>query len=144
MAAKWFNFLDTNSRGHSCSFRSNLLSFRIFRCPLFPKSVSWIGLFAVINQFKKQCSSSFWITFNVFDVSGELRIFFPRQDSVIVFFWKTRKNKEIIVFFSNLLTSDAIKIEPKVLVKHYCVWFDFYCIRPYAWDKILRVLNHLL
>ena len=27
------------------------------------------------------------------------------------------------------LTSDAIKIEPKAVVMHYCVWFDFYCIR---------------
>ena len=30
-----------------------------------------------------------------------------------------------------LITSDAIKIEPKAVVKHYCVWFDFYCIRRY-------------
>ena len=29
------------------------------------------------------------------------------------------------------ITSDAIKIEPKAVVKHYCVWFDFYCIRRY-------------
>ena len=25
------------------------------------------------------------------------------------------------------ITSDAIKIKPKAVVKHYCVWFDFYC-----------------
>ena len=29
------------------------------------------------------------------------------------------------------VTSDAMKIEPKAVVKHYCVWFDFYCIRRY-------------
>ena len=27
------------------------------------------------------------------------------------------------------VTSDAIKIEPKAEVKHYCFWFDFYFIR---------------
>ena len=32
-------------RGHSCSFRTNLVWFRTFRCPLFPKPVSWQGLF---------------------------------------------------------------------------------------------------
>ena len=31
--------------GHSCSFRTNLVSFKTFRCPLFPKTVSWFGLF---------------------------------------------------------------------------------------------------
>ena len=34
-----------NQGGHSCSFRTNLVSFRTFRCPLFPKPVSWFGLF---------------------------------------------------------------------------------------------------
>ena len=29
------------------------------------------------------------------------------------------------------VTSDAIKIKPKAVVKHQCVWFDFYCIRRY-------------
>ena len=28
-----------------CSFRNNLVSFRTFRLPLFPKPVSWLGLF---------------------------------------------------------------------------------------------------
>ena len=32
-------------KGSSCSFRTNLLSFIIFRYPLFPKPVSWLGLF---------------------------------------------------------------------------------------------------
>ena len=31
--------------GHSCSFRTNLVSFRTFRRPLFPKPVSCPGLF---------------------------------------------------------------------------------------------------
>ena len=33
--------------------------------------------------------------------------------------------------FLNKVTSDAIKIEPQTVVKHYCVWFHFYCIRRY-------------
>ena len=32
---------------------------------------------------------------------------------------------------TSYVTSDAIKIEPNAVVKHYCVWFDFYCIRRY-------------
>ena len=30
--------------GHSCSFRTNLVSFRTFRCPLFLKPVFWLRL----------------------------------------------------------------------------------------------------
>ena len=36
--------------GHSCSFRTSLLLFRTFRCPLFPKPVSWLGLFCRFLQ----------------------------------------------------------------------------------------------
>ena len=32
-------------RGHSCSFRTNLVLCRYFRLLLFPKPVSWLGLF---------------------------------------------------------------------------------------------------
>ena len=32
---------NTNKHSHSCSFRANLVSFRTFRCPLFPKPVFW-------------------------------------------------------------------------------------------------------
>ena len=35
----------------------------------------------------------------------------------------------LCVSFLKYITSDAIKIEPKVVVKHFCAWFDFYCIR---------------
>ena len=34
-----------DSECHSCSFRTNLISFKTFRCPLFPEPVSWLGLF---------------------------------------------------------------------------------------------------
>ena len=34
------------------------------------------------------------------------------------------------------VTSDAMKIEPKAVVKHYCVWFDFHCIRRYLSSKL--------
>ena len=33
------------------------------------------------------------------------------------------------LYYLQYITSDAIKIEPKVVVKHYYAWFDFYCIR---------------
>ena len=38
------------------------------------------------------------------------------------------------------ITSDAIKIEPKVVVKHYCVGFDFYYIRRYLVQSMRRAL----
>ena len=38
--------------GHSCSLRTNLVSFRTFRCPLFPKPVSWLGLFLAVSYSK--------------------------------------------------------------------------------------------
>ena len=41
--------------GHSCSFQTNLVSFRTFRRPLFPKPVSWLGLFC---RFLQQDGSS--------------------------------------------------------------------------------------
>ena len=37
---------------HSCSFRTNLVSLRTFRCPLFSKPVSWLGLFFAISYSK--------------------------------------------------------------------------------------------
>ena len=30
-----------------------------------------------------------------------------------------------------IITSDSIQIKPYIIVKHYCVLFDFYCIRHY-------------
>ena len=42
----------------------------------------------------------------------------------------------------NVLTSDAMKIEPKAVVKHYCVWFDFYCIRRYL-EEAHRICCYL-
>ena len=44
--------------GNSCSFRTNLVSFRTFRRHLFPKPISWLGLFC---HFLQQDSSS-WVT----------------------------------------------------------------------------------
>ena len=38
------------------------------------------------------------------------------------------------------LTSDAIKIKPKTVVKHYCVWFHFYCIKRYIFINIIFIL----
>ena len=38
--------------GHSCTFRSNLVSFRTFRRPLFPKPVSCPGLFFTASYSK--------------------------------------------------------------------------------------------
>ena len=40
---------------HSCSFRTNLVSFRTFRRPLFPKPISWLRLF---YRFLQQHGSS--------------------------------------------------------------------------------------
>ena len=42
---------------------------------------------------------------------------------------------------NNLLTSDAMKIEPNTVVFYYILWFDFYCIRryylgPFLWHFI--------
>ena len=49
--------------GHSYSFRTNLVSFRTFRYPLFPKTVSWLGLFCC---FLQQDGSSFnWCQYNL-------------------------------------------------------------------------------
>ena len=45
-----------------------------------------------------------------------------------------RRDSSAVVRILNsggLIRSDAKKIEPKAVVKHYCVWFDFYCIRRY-------------
>ena len=42
----------TGLGGHSCSFRINLVSFRAFKHPLFPKSVSWLGLFCHLKLEK--------------------------------------------------------------------------------------------
>ena len=36
----------------SCSFWTNLVSFRTFRCPIFPKPVSWFGLFLAVSYSK--------------------------------------------------------------------------------------------
>ena len=45
-----------NEEAHSFSFRTNLVSFRIFRRPLFSTPVSWLGLFC---RFLQQEGSSF-------------------------------------------------------------------------------------
>ena len=39
-----------------CSFKTNSVSFRTFRCPLFPKPVSWLELFC---RFLQQTGSTF-------------------------------------------------------------------------------------
>ena len=39
-----------DSGGNSCSFRNNLVSFITFISPLFPKPVSWLGLFCCFLQ----------------------------------------------------------------------------------------------
>ena len=44
-----------NGVSHSCLFRTNLVSFRTFRRPLFHKPVYWLGLFC---RFLQQDSSS--------------------------------------------------------------------------------------
>ena len=43
--------------GHSCSFRTNLASFRTFRSPPFPKPVSWLGLFFAVSYSKTALTS---------------------------------------------------------------------------------------
>ena len=48
-------------QGQSCSLRTNFVSFRTFKCPIFPKPVSWLGLFLRFlqetgsNNFSKSC-----------------------------------------------------------------------------------------
>ena len=45
-----------------------------------------------------------------------------------------------VLAYLNFTTSDAIQIKPKALVKHYCAWFDFYCIRRYLNFRAVLVL----
>ena len=42
--------------------------------------------------------------------------------------------KEITTYRIGTLTSDAMKLKVNTEVYHYCVYFDFHCIRRY--DKI--------
>ena len=50
---------------------------------------------------------------------------------------KVHTNKQVFIEILhywqkfNYITPDAINIEPKAVVKHYCFWFDFYGIRRY-------------
>ena len=44
--SEWYQIDPKWLVGHSCSFRTKLVSSRTFRRPLFPKLVSWQGLFA--------------------------------------------------------------------------------------------------
>ena len=50
-----FIFNDLGS--HSCSFRTNLVLFRSFRCSLFPKPVSSLGLFFAASYSKTALGS---------------------------------------------------------------------------------------
>ena len=43
-----------------------------------------------------------------------------------------KKERKLLQLNRDDVTSDAMKIEPKAVVKHYRVWFDFYCIRCYS------------
>ena len=48
--SEWYQIDPKWLRGHSCSFRTNFVSFRTFRHPRFPKPVSWLGLFCRLLQ----------------------------------------------------------------------------------------------
>ena len=45
-----------------------------------------------------------------------------------------------------LLMCDTIKIEPKAVVKHYCVWFGFYINRRYLslYGKIQKCFSSIV
>ena len=51
-ASKWYKIDPKWLRGYSCSFRFNLVSFRTFRCPLFPKPVTGHELFFAVSYSK--------------------------------------------------------------------------------------------
>ena len=63
---KWLR----GSLAHSCSFRTNLVSFRTFRLPLFPKPVSWLGLFC---RFLQQTGYTVYILGFGFVYDAELK-----------------------------------------------------------------------
>ena len=54
------NSIDMMKNLDSCSFRTNLVSFRTFRRLLFPKPISWQGLFChFLQQSGSRCKCDF-------------------------------------------------------------------------------------
>ena len=52
IALNYTKLILNDKRGHSCSFITNVVSFRTFRWSLFPKLVSWLGLFFAVSYSK--------------------------------------------------------------------------------------------
>ena len=64
---------------YSCSFRTNLVSFRTFRLPLFPKPVSCLGLFFDASYNKRALVLCFCIRVAMF-------LFDKRQNTKRIYF----------------------------------------------------------
>ena len=87
--------------GHSCSFRTNLVSFRTFRCPLFPKPVSCPGLFCCFLQ--QDCSNP--------KFKHDNRLLISHTILKFIYSKKATKFCEISTLLLSVLTVDKSKAE---------------------------------
>ena len=64
--------------GHSCSFGTNLVSFRTFRCPLFPKPVTGRELFCAVSYSKPTLVNE-WSLSSVYAGNTTDLVFFDKK-----------------------------------------------------------------
>ena len=76
-------------RGNSCSFRTNLVSFRTFRRSIFPKPVSWLGLFCLFLQQDRSRSlknkniiTYFWYLTDSFDMGFDIQHYYSLHQNL--------------------------------------------------------------
>ena len=89
--------------GHSCSFSTNLVSFRTFKRSLFPKPVSCPEIFCrFLQQDSSSCASKGQLIskcpLGVFKYTKKLRISALASKKILIL-----KNKDNLFFFINYL-----------------------------------------
>ena len=102
----------------SCSFRTNLISFRTFRCPLFPGPVFWLGLFFAVSLQQTGSSCSAVIRYDVFLVL-RLLLHFVAFFHVASLFSIRVDNENALevdnrIFFSHFSLISKLKYHPKM------------------------------